>query len=263
VSEEAAVPQEAFIDTQPGAGESTAESGEAQGERTGRRRRRGRGGRDRDEAAPVNADGNEPISTADAAEQGAEAAPSGDGTSPDEATSEAGGEGRRRGRGGRGRDRRERSPEVVALEGIAPADAQLPTEAVVLGAEEPAFGAAPLEVATEAPVVPVAVPQPAPIVVAPPKPAVVEAFVLPMESLQAVAHSAGLEWVNSDAEKIRAVQAAMAAEPQPVHVPRERKPLQLVDEGPLVLVETRKDLSQIKLPFEIAQGASQQPPPSP
>ena len=28
------------------------------------------------------------------------------------------------------------------------------------------------------------------------------------------------------------------------------KPLAVVDEGPLVLVETRKDLSQIKLPFE-------------
>jgi len=42
---------------------------------------------------------------------------------------------------------------------------------------------------------------------------------------------------------------------------RERRPLQLVDEGPLVLIETRKDLSKIKLPFEIAQGVSQQPNP--
>ena len=79
---------------------------------------------------------------------------------------------------------------------------------------------------------------------------VVEAFVLPIDSLQALASSAGLEWVNSDAEKIRAVQEAIAAEPKPVHVPRERKPVVVLDEGPLVLVETRKDLSQIKLPFE-------------
>ena len=84
------------------------------------------------------------------------------------------------------------------------------------------------------------------------------AFVLPMDSLQAVAESAGLQWVNSDAQKIRAVQAAMAAEPAPAHVPRERKPAAVVDEGPLVLVETRKDLSQIKLPFETAQGTQTQ-----
>jgi len=33
-------------------------------------------------------------------------------------------------------------------------------------------------------------------------------------------------------------------------VPREPKRHVLADEGPLVLVETRKDLSQLKLPFE-------------
>jgi ribonuclease E len=106
-------------------------------------------------------------------------------------------------------------------------------------------------------VAPVAAPAPAPV--APPVAAMapVEAFVLPMDSLQAVAEAAGLQWVNSDAEKIRAVQAAMASEPAPVHVPRERKPAEAVDEGPLVLVETRKDLSQFKLPFETAQGNSQ------
>jgi len=46
------------------------------------------------------------------------------------------------------------------------------------------------------------------------------------------------------------VQEAIAAEPKPVHVPRERPPLVEIDEGPLVLVETRKDLAQITLPFE-------------
>ena len=45
-------------------------------------------------------------------------------------------------------------------------------------------------------------------------------------------------------------QHGLAREPQPVHVPRERKPAVQIDAGPLVLVETRKDLSQIKLPFE-------------
>jgi ribonuclease E len=38
------------------------------------------------------------------------------------------------------------------------------------------------------------------------------------------------------------VQAAITAEPKPVHVPRERPPLVSIDAGPLVLVETRKDL---------------------
>jgi len=87
--------------------------------------------------------------------------------------------------------------------------------------------------------------------------ATVAPFVLPTDSLQAVAEAAGLQWVNSDAEKIRAAQAEMAAQPAPVHVPRERKPVQIDDAGPLVLVETRKDLSQIKLPFE-TQGSQPQ-----
>jgi ribonuclease E len=78
----------------------------------------------------------------------------------------------------------------------------------------------------------------------------VEAYTLPTDALQSLAHEAGLEWVNSDSEKIRAVQAAMAAEPAPIRVPREPRIHVLADDGPLVLVETRKDLSQLKLPFD-------------
>jgi ribonuclease E len=37
--------------------------------------------------------------------------------------------------------------------------------------------------------------------------------------------------------------------PAPIHVPRERPPLVISDEGPLVLVETRKDLRNLNLPF--------------
>jgi ribonuclease E len=102
-------------------------------------------------------------------------------------------------------------------------------------AERPAAAAAPLPLVAEAEM------------------ATVQAFVLPTDDLQAVAESAGLQWVSSDAEKVRAVQEAMAREPKPVHVPREPKPVVAVDEGPLVLVETRKDLAQIKLPFETSQ----------
>lgn len=74
-------------------------------------------------------------------------------------------------------------------------------------------------------------------------------YTLPMEGLQQLAQSSGLIWVNSDASKVAAVQAAIAAEPQPVRVPRERPPAVVLNEGPLVLVETRKDLNTLKVPF--------------
>ena len=70
----------------------------------------------------------------------------------------------------------------------------------------------------------------------------VQRFELPVSEMQAVAQTSGLEWVNSNPERVAAVQAAIAAEPKPVHVPRERPPAVVIDEGPLVLVETRKDL---------------------
>jgi ribonuclease E len=92
----------------------------------------------------------------------------------------------------------------------------------------------------------------APAAQTPAAPPRLEPFELPTEQLRSVAAGAGLEWVNSDADKIRAVQEAMAREPVTVHVPRERKPAVRIDEGPLVLVETRKDLAQFKLPFEEA-----------
>ena len=68
------------------------------------------------------------------------------------------------------------------------------------------------------------------------------AFQLKSTDMQAVAHGSGLEWVNSNPERVAAVQAAIAAEPKPVHIPRERPPVVVLDEGPLILVETRKDL---------------------
>lgn len=77
-----------------------------------------------------------------------------------------------------------------------------------------------------------------------------QAYELPVSELQALAAACGLQWVNSDAAKIAAVQAAIAAEPKPVHIPRERPPVVVLDEGPLVLVETRKDLNLMPLPFE-------------
>ena len=83
----------------------------------------------------------------------------------------------------------------------------------------------------------------------------VQAFTLPIDELQQVAAASGLQWVNSDMDKIAAVQAAIAAEPKPIRVPRERPPAVVLDEGPLVLVETRRDLSAMKLPFEQTPSA--------
>jgi ribonuclease E len=78
---------------------------------------------------------------------------------------------------------------------------------------------------------------------------------LPTDSLASLASQAGLQWVNSDVEKIRAAQEAMANEPKPIRAPREPKPRAAVDDSPLVLVETKKDLSQIRLPFDPSPGA--------
>ncbi len=70
----------------------------------------------------------------------------------------------------------------------------------------------------------------------------VQAFSLPVADMQAVAQSSGLEWVDSNPERVAAGHAAIAADPKPVHIPRERPPVVVLDEGPLILVETRKDL---------------------
>jgi ribonuclease E len=120
-------------------------------------------------------------------------------------------------------------------------------EAVAQAMAAPAPAPAPAQMARTEPAA-------APVVTAPPPP--VAPYHLPTDSLSELAASAGLQWVQSDADKISAVQAAMAAEPAPVRVPREPRRHVLVDDGPLVLVETRKDLSQLKLPFEQQSAAS-------
>ena len=78
----------------------------------------------------------------------------------------------------------------------------------------------------------------------------IQSYTLPVDALVAVAQGAQMEWVRSNPDRVAQVQAAIAAEPKPIHVPRERPPLLVVDEGPLILVETRKDLGQVKMPFD-------------
>ncbi|MGA1288038.1 MAG: hypothetical protein ACO3ZK_11115 [Rubrivivax sp.] len=171
------------------------------------------------------------------------------GEPPQEGVAEGG---RRRGRG-RDRTRSDRSSgaEPAAADQMVIADAgeTLPAE----GAAAPADGA-PADATVPA------VPLEAPAAGRTGESAQVQAmtrvepYVLPLEALQQLAEQAGLHWAHSDPEKIAAAQAAIAAQPAPVHVPRERRPAVVIDEGPLILVETRQDLSQMRLPFEVAQG---------
>ena len=84
----------------------------------------------------------------------------------------------------------------------------------------------------------------------------VTSYSLPEADMTQVASSAGLQWVGSNPEKIAAVQAQIAAEARPVHVPRPRPAPVAPDNGPLVLVETKRDLRDMTLPFE--QSAQQQ-----
>jgi len=83
----------------------------------------------------------------------------------------------------------------------------------------------------------------------------VTAYALPIEALVNVAQDSGLQWVNSDAARIAAVQSAIAAEPTPIHVPRARPAPVAMDHGPLVLVETKRDLRNMTLPFEQSPAA--------
>ncbi len=78
----------------------------------------------------------------------------------------------------------------------------------------------------------------------------VTSYDLPLQDLAQVAQGSGLQWVNSDASKIAEAQAAIAAEVKPAHAPRERPALVASSEGPLVLVETKRDLREMALPFE-------------
>ncbi|SFR88322.1 RNAse E [Mitsuaria sp. PDC51] len=264
----------AFADTQPLETPLETPLGEAGEERQGRRRRR-RGNRGERGAEGIEGaeqvegtlvEGQAPEAGEASFAEGAEsaAAPVVEGEAPAEAVEGAEGEGRGEGRRrGRGRDRYRRDRregEGAPAEGgeganglIAEGEVASPAVAALDGIVLDA-GAAPkqLELGESPKQAPAQAVAPAPVAAAPAPAAapVVPRFELPMTELSAVADGAGLVWVNSDADKIAAAQAAIAAEPAPAPLGREPAPVVVVDDGPLVLVETRKDLSQFKLPFE-------------
>ncbi|MBX3586557.1 MAG: Rne/Rng family ribonuclease [Ramlibacter sp.] len=190
---------------------------------------------------------------------------------PQDNPAAAAGEEQRRDRRSRdryGRDRRERGERGERPEQRVSRDeagTSAPVQAPMF--EEPQAAApanmapaAPESVAPQAPLASAPAPAPAPVAnratatAAPAGLPRVQPFQLPVTDLIQVAEESGLQWVNSDASKIAAAQAAIAAEPQPVRVPRERPPMIVLDEGPLVLVETRRDLRDMTLPFESGTG---------
>jgi ribonuclease E len=77
----------------------------------------------------------------------------------------------------------------------------------------------------------------------------VQTFALPIAELEQIAQGSGLQWIATDAQKAASVQAAIAAEPKPVHIPRERPPVVVIEDEPLVMVETKRDLGSMQLPF--------------
>ncbi len=210
-----AVAPASFVDTIP-VGDGPAEAGN--GERDGRRRRRRRGGGGRRDEA-----GFETAGTGGTAEGVDLAVP---GTIEEATVAPLGGE--RYAEPPRRERREERAtPEPAETSGHGAVPVAAPAAVASNGGS---VGNATVSRA--------ALPPPVP------------SFELPLTDLQQLADGVGLLWVHSDTNKVSAVQQAIAAEPKPAHVPRERKAVALPDEGPLVLVETRKDLSQFKLPFE-------------
>ena len=75
-------------------------------------------------------------------------------------------------------------------------------------------------------------------------------FNLNIEEMQEIARSAGLDWINSDPSKVERVRLEAAVALPKKRTPRAPKPQIKIDEGPLVLVETRKSLEDVKLPFD-------------
>ncbi len=206
---------QAFTDTLPNApADAAADAGERDANR--RRRRRGGRGRGRDEGG--NADGvGAVIDAPQGSEQAVDSAPVAAESVLTEPVSHA--------------------AEFLPGEARAHEEVAVVSAPIVVAA--PRVAASPIAASPVAPAAPVAAPA-----------TITEPYNLPTDTLAAIASQAGLQWVNSDAEKIRAVQEAMANEPQPMHAPRQPKPRAVLDDGPLVLVETKKDLAQIRLPFD-------------
>lgn len=134
-------------------------------------------------------------------------------------------------------------------EQAAPVTATAVTEAIAAEATvEPVVSAAVETAPAVAEVAePVATPAPAAepaVALAPAAPVVAAAPAAPaaapaaMENLEPMLASVGLQWVHTDSDKLRSAQEAAARVAPAPRVPRERKPLPPLPQGPMILVET-------------------------
>ena len=122
-----------------------------------------------------------------------------------------------------------------------------------------------MEHAVSAPV-PEAAPKTAPVTASTHRSAgmpALQPFALPVDALESVAQSAGLQWVNSNPELVANAQAAIAATVPPVRQPRERAAPVAVSTEPLILVETRRDLGLMPLAIEETAAPAAEHPASP
>jgi ribonuclease E len=211
----------------------TAEPRAEESAEDGRRRRRGRGGRNREDA-PAEAAAADADAVAVAVAPVVDAAPVAAVVAAAAATVAV----------AVVADVVVAEPAVVAASAVAEAVDAVDVAELVAAPVAPVVA---VEVASVA-AVPVAEPVVAELAAVPAVAA--PSYVLQLDELAGVARGAGLEWVNSDTDKVRAVQDAIASTPAPVRQPREPRPVVVVDEGPLVLVETRRDLASLQLPFE-------------
>jgi ribonuclease E len=233
------------------------------GERNGRRNERGGERRDAGTAPPAEQDTSLDATSAPASQP--------DGSPQNDEQRQPREPRERRSRDRYGRERRERG-EANEGQGRDPNAAEAPGFTENASSNEVLdhtmrAPAAPETAATEtlaSAVVPAAIPAPIQVVhvtAAPAKEAValapvssdlpkVASYDLPLHDLVQVAQGSGLQWVNSDSAKIAAVQAAIALEAKPVHIPRQRPPVVAPNAASLVLVETKRDLRETQMPFE-------------
>ncbi|MFM0312910.1 Rne/Rng family ribonuclease [Paraburkholderia sp. RL17-383-BIF-A] len=126
---------------------------------------------------------------------------------------------------------------VEAQAAPAPVETAAPVAVVEAPAAQPVLHAEIAETQPVAAAVEPTVIESAPVAVAPQAPRHGAASA---EALKPVLEQAGLVWVNTDADKLRAAQEAAAQTVKPARVVRERKSLPPLDSAPMQQVETGK-----------------------
>ena len=138
-------------------------------------------------------------------------------------------------------------PVVTAMAGVAALAVSHDEVAAPAPVASPAPASVPAPITRPVTAAPPVMPTVAPVAAEKGLPQV-QNYVLPTESLVMVASNSGLQWVQSNADKVMAAQQRIAAElaQQAPRTPRERPAPVAISNEPLVLVETRKDMAQLQ-----------------